>query len=65
MELLWDILREMGILKKEKVPVKKGASSPNKPKKKAGVDRIEKRRRAIEDDDPAAVARAIKRMMKK
>ncbi len=64
MDLLWDILREMGILKKG------GAKQEQmyKPRRKRGRaehDPHERQRRSIEGDDPAAVARAVKRMIRK
>ena len=61
MELLWDILRELGLLKK-KTP--KSPAPKRKPKAKPSDDPLLEKKRAIEKQDPAALARAIKRMMR-
>ena len=62
MDLLWDILRELGILKKKKPGEPKKAGPP--PAEEAPSDPAAARRKAIEKQDPAALARALKRMMK-
>ncbi len=63
MELLWDLLRELGILKKKRPgePKKKG---PPPPVEELPADPAAGARKAIEKQDPAELARALKRMMK-
>ena len=62
MELLWDLLRELGILKKKKSDEPKRSEPP--PGEGPPADPAEARKRAIEKEDPEALARALKRMMK-
>ncbi len=62
MELLWDLLRELGILRKKKPGEPKRAGPP--PAEEAPPDPATGAREAIEKQDPAALARALKRMMK-
>lgn len=62
MELLWDILRELGILKKKPAKEKTFPKTPKAPPPPA--DPTEARKRAIEKLDPRDLARNIKRMMK-
>ena len=59
MELLWDILRGLGILRKK--PAGKGKAPEASP---PPAHPSEARRRAIEKLDPRDLARGIKRMMK-
>ena len=62
MELLWDLLRALGILKKKKPAAPKKAEPP--PGEEPPPDPTEARRRAIEREDPEALARAVRRMMR-
>ena len=59
MELLWDILRELGILKKKPAGKEKAPKAPPPP-----AETSEARRRAIEKLEPRDLARGVKRMMK-
>jgi hypothetical protein len=61
-DLLWDILREMGLLKKERPG---GHPRPRAPKPRPPADRLAERKRAIEGEDPRKLARAISRMMRR
>jgi hypothetical protein len=67
MDLLWDILREMGLLKKKESEPRKEPATEQRPKrkKKPQPDPFLQKKRAIEEEDPEAVARAIKRMIKR
>lgn len=62
MELLWDLLRELGILKKKKPGKPRKAGPP--PAEELPADPAAASKRNIEKQDPAALARAVKRMMK-
>lgn len=62
MDLLWDLLRELGILKKKKPGEPKRAEPP--PAEEVPPDPAAAKRKAIEKQDPEALARAVKRMIK-
>ena len=68
-ELLWDILREMGLLGRKKNRKKREKTPPGNtgcgPRRRSPEEAGQHQRRAIAGSDPAEVARAIKRMIRK
>jgi hypothetical protein len=64
-DLLWDVLRELGMLKKEETETRRPPAAGAKQPAPRRADRLERQRRAIGEESPAKVARAIRRMIRK